>query len=116
MTINIHGTGIELTSAIKDYAEEKMASLTKYFDHIQQINIDVGMHSHHHNKGEIFYAEANVHVPGHMLRIVKEEADLYKAIDKVRDHFKVELEKMKEKMRHKDKEELRDMKSFDEQA
>ena len=32
-----------------------------------------------------------------MLRVVKEEADLYKAIDKVKDHFKVELESMKEK-------------------
>jgi putative sigma-54 modulation protein len=115
MTINIHGTGIELTDAIKEYAEEKMSQLTKFFDNIQQINIDVGKQSHHHNKGEVFYAEVNVHIPGHMLRIVKEEQDLYKAIDKVKDHFKVELEKIKEKMRRKDKSELRAVKGMQEE-
>jgi ribosomal subunit interface protein len=64
MTINIHGTGIELTDAIKEYAEEKMGSLTKFFDNIQQINIDVGKQSQHHHKGDVYYAEANVLLPG----------------------------------------------------
>ena len=91
-----------------------MESLTKFFDNIQQINIDVGKRSNHHHKGEIFYAEVNLHIPGHMLRVVKEEPDLYKAINKVKDHLKVELENIKEKMRGKDKEELRGAKQYQE--
>lgn len=112
MTINIHGTGIELTDAIRAYAEEKIAPLEKFFDNIQQINIDLGRTTHHHHKGEVFYVEVNIHVPGHMLRVVKEEPDLYKAIDKVKDHMKVEIESMKEKMRQKDKGEIRDQKEY----
>ncbi|NLZ96827.1 MAG: ribosomal subunit interface protein, partial [Candidatus Magasanikbacteria bacterium] len=45
MKINIQGTGIELTEAIKRYAIEKTKSLEKYFDNIQQADIDVGMNT-----------------------------------------------------------------------
>ena len=112
MTINIRGTGIELTEAIKSYAEEKMGHLTKFFDNIQHIAIDVGLRSNHHNKGDVYYAEVNMSIPGHLVRVVKEEQNLYKAIDKVKDHLKVELEKVKEKMRRKDREELREQKEY----
>lgn len=113
MSTSIHGTGIELTDALKQYAEEKIGGLTKFFENIQHIAIDIGMRSHHHNKGSIYYAEVTMQIPGHTVRIVKEENDLYKAIDKVKDHLKVELEKTKEKMRHRDKEELREAKTYE---
>lgn len=115
MKITIQGTGIELTEAIKQYAEEKVQSLEKYFDNIISADIDVGMNSHHHNNGNIFYAEVNLAVPGKLLRVVKEEPDLYKAIDKVKDHLKVELEKIKGKMNEIDREELRDQKGYQEE-
>lgn len=112
MTINLRGTGMELTPAIRDYVEQKMSMLDKYFDNIIIANIDVGLRSNHHQKGDIYYAEVNLNVPGHLIRVVKEERDLYKAIDKVKDHLKMELEKMKEKMRRKDKKVLRDGKEY----
>lgn len=112
MIITIHGTGMELTQAIRDYAEEKITSLEKFFEGIIRADIDIGLRSHHHHKGKIFYAEVNLSIPGHMLRIVKEEDDLYKAVDKVKDHLKIDLEKMKEKMRAKDRVELRGVKEY----
>ena len=112
MIINIHGTGIELTEALKQYAEEKVSSLTKFFDNIRQADVDIGIRTHHHNKGKIFYAEVNLHVPGELVRVVKEAEDLYKAIDKVKDHLKQELENRKEKMRGKDKKMLRSSKEY----
>lgn len=114
MIINIRATGMEMTPAIRQYAEEKMESLTKFFDNIQQINIDVGMRGNHHQKGDIFYAEVNMTIPGDFIRVTKEEPDLYKAIDKVKDHLKVELEQEKEKMRRKDKVTLRAQKEYQE--
>lgn len=112
MTINIRGTGIELTPAIRQYVEEKMNTLVRFWHEIVQVNVDVGIRSHHHQKGDIFYVEANLHLPGHLIRVVKEEQDLYKAIDKVKDHLKVELKTMKEKARRRDKQELRDVKEY----
>jgi ribosomal subunit interface protein len=113
MNTNIQVTGIDSTDAIRAYAQEKIEDLTKYFENIQKADIDVGMRSQHHQKGKVFYAEVNLHVPGTMLRVVKDAEDLYKAIDKVRDHLKVELEKIKGKMREKDKKELRANKEYE---
>ena len=113
MTIQIKGTGIELTDAIKEYAQEKVKSLEKFFDRVTDVNIDVGMESHHHLKGKIYYAEVNMSVPGKLIRVRKNAVDLYKAIDKVKDHLKVELQGMKEKRRGKDKEMLREVKGYE---
>lgn len=112
MIITIHGTGIDLTDAIKEYAEKKIMMLQRYFDRITKVEIDVGKRSHHHQKGLIYYAEVNLYIPGHNLRVVKEEKDLYKAMDKVKDHLKVELDRIKGKMRGKDRQVIREQKVY----
>lgn len=113
MIINIKATGIDMTDSIKQYVEDKAEMLTKYFENIQKIEAIVGMDNHHHNKGKIYYAEFNVHIPGKNLNMKKEAEDLYKAIDKVKDHLKVEFEKIKGKMRDLDKKNLREQKGYD---
>ena len=112
MNINIKATGMDLTDAIRDYAEGKVKSLTKFFENIQQADIDVGLESNHHNKGKIYYAEVNLQIPGKMVRVKKNAEELYKAIDKVKDHLKVELEKAKGKIRDLDKKALRNQKGY----
>lgn len=112
MNINVQAIGTDMTDAINSYAREKADTLTKYFDNIQQVDVTVGLNSTHHNKGKVYFAEMKVGVPGNNLFVKKEAEDLYKAIDKVRDHLKVELEKMKGKMRDKDRQELRDQKQY----
>ena len=113
MQLNINGTGINLTAGLKAFVEEKFTDMDKFFDNIQRADVDVGMRTHHHNKGKIYYAEVNVHVPGHDIRVVKESEDLYKAVTSVRDHLKNELKEYKEKLRRKDKKELRGVKEYD---
>ncbi len=112
MIINIQAKGMDLTNAIKQYVEDKASDLPTYFDNIQEVDVIVGMDSHHHNKGKIYFAEFILQIPGKNITVRKDAADLYKAIDKVKDHLKVELEKLKGKMREVDKEELRDMKGY----
>lgn len=97
MITTLQGTGIELTEAIKSYVEEKVAALEKFMPHATKVEVDVGMRTHHHHKGKIFYAEINVHQPTGNLRVEKDAEDLYKAIDKVKDHLKVELAELKNK-------------------
>ena len=113
MTTNIKATGMELTDVIRKYTEDKITSTLKFFDNVQQIDIEVGKTNNHHNKGQVFFAEVNMFIPGNMVRVRKEAVDLYKAIDKVKDHLKVELEKIKGKMREKDKQTLRSKKSYE---
>ena len=103
---------MEMTAAIKQYVEDKASDLPNYFENIQGIDVIIGMESHHHNKGKIYFAEFNLQIPGKNINLKKQAEDLYKAIDKVRDHLKVELEKMKGKSEQIDKEEVRDSKGY----
>ena len=100
MQINIKATNIDLTLKIKDYIQEKMDMLEKYLGNIDVIraNFEVEMTTRHHTKGEIYRAEANLVVPGDMLRVEKTEKDLFKAIDKVKDHLMRSIRRHKKKM------------------
>lgn len=101
MNINIKSSRLELTDALKKYIETKMGMLEKYLGkRVKVINFDVeiekavgGQH-----KGEIFRAEANIQVPQEILRVEKTEKDMYKAIDKVKDHLILVIKKYKDKL------------------
>lgn len=103
MKINIKSTKLELTEAIRDYCQNKMDMLDKYLGDINVLNCDVEIAKAvgGQNKGEIFKAEVNLEVPHKLLRVEKTEKDLYKAIDKVKDHLVLVIKKYKEKTLNK---------------
>lgn len=115
MKVNVNFTNVDSTENLYSYARDKMAGLKKYYDDIQQMDIDIGRTSNHHKKGDVFYCESNIHVPNDMIRVVKETEDLYKAIDKVRDHLKVILKDYSDKKNQVDREKIRDTKSYQEE-
>lgn len=101
MNINIKSSHLELTPALKQYVTEKMEMLEKYLGtRVKVINCDFEIEKAvgGQNKGEIFRAEANLQVPNEILRVEKTEADMYKAIDKVKDHLELVIKKYKEKL------------------
>jgi len=99
MKIKIKATKINLTAELKQYIEEKMLSLMKYYNGIIKADVEVEYTTRHHKKGEVYRAEVNLDVPGKLIRIEKTEKNIYKAIDKVRDHLKIILIKYKERLR-----------------
>jgi len=103
MTINLRATNLELTAAITEYVQTKIDMLEKYLGDIQVINCDFEVEKAvgGQNKGEIFRAEINLQIPRELLRVEKTESDLYKAIDKVKDHIEAMIISYKEKLRDK---------------
>jgi putative sigma-54 modulation protein len=103
MRINLKSTKLEMTLAIRSYFQEKMDMIEKYLGDIKVINCDAEIEKAvgGQYKGEIFRAEVNLQVPRQMLRVEKTEKDLYKAIDKVKDHLELVIKKYKEKLRDK---------------
>ncbi|MFH1030311.1 MAG: ribosome-associated translation inhibitor RaiA [bacterium] len=100
MNIIIKTTEIDLTPELKDYTTKKFEKLSKYFDGILEIRIELErMLNGHHNKGKVYRAEANIHVPkpAQVLRVEKVENNMLKAIDKIVDHAQDILKKYKEK-------------------
>ncbi|MSU75785.1 MAG: ribosome-associated translation inhibitor RaiA [Candidatus Magasanikbacteria bacterium] len=99
MQIIISGRGLKLTDAIEDYVNKKVNGLEKFFSGIIRAEVTVGLETHHHNKGEIFYAECKLEVPGHSVFAKKTDKTLYSAVDTMRDYLEGELKKHKAKLR-----------------
>ncbi|MFA5029278.1 MAG: ribosome-associated translation inhibitor RaiA [Patescibacteria group bacterium] len=101
MQINIKATKAQLTPQAHDIINEKIESLAKYCDCIIKADVEVGLTSLHHNKGDIYRAEVNLEVPGKVLRAEAETENITKSMNEVRDKLKMELVKYKEKIREK---------------
>ena len=100
MKISIKATNMELTQAIKDYVDEKIGSLDKYFDNILEARVEVGLTTKHHQKGDIFRAEVNLEIPQkHIIRAEAKKEDLYMAINAIKQELQRQLKKHKEKIR-----------------
>ena len=97
MQISITGNQLDLTEAIKSYVEKKIGGLDKFYENISEAKVVLGKETNHHNKGEIFFVECRLYVPGKDLFAKNNAKDLYAAIDIVRDELGGELKKHKEK-------------------
>lgn len=101
MKTNIKATGIELTPAISDYVEKKLALVEeKYFangnsDIVAQV--EIGKVTQHHRQGEVFKAEVHITGNGFNYYAVETMEDLYAAIDKVKDEISQEIRRDKDK-------------------
>lgn len=101
MKINIKTKNFDLTPSIKGYVEEKMNYIEKLLGDIDRdgavlLDFEVGKMNMHHNKGGVFYAEANLGVPKRVIRVEKTNDDLHAAIDEVREVLARELKEYKE--------------------
>ncbi len=88
MNIKIRSANFELTPAIDEYVTKKISSLSKFLDAGPELlcEVELGKSTSHHKSGDIFKAEVNIVSPGNkQVYAVAEEADLYTAIDIVRD-------------------------------
>ena len=103
MEIKLKATNLDLTDSLRNYFQEKMDMVDKYLGDINVVNCDCEIEKTvgGQNKGEIFRAEVNLAVPQQLLRVEKTEQDMYKAIDKVKDHLELVIKKYKEKIRDK---------------
>jgi len=98
MKVTIKATNLELTPEIKEAIEEKIAPLDKFIPNINmplEAVVEVARETHHHKKGEIYYAEANIRMPGKIIRSEAREKNIYKAINTVKDELQLLLKKYK---------------------
>lgn len=101
MHIIITGVHMEVTEAIQNYTLDKMKSVGKFVDHNDtsaKLSIELSKTTNHHNHGEFFLAEAQLHIRGKNMTLSATEDDLYKSIDVLKDML------VREVTQHKDKE------------
>jgi putative sigma-54 modulation protein len=88
MNIKIRSVNFDITPAINDYVMKKISLLEKFLPQGDGVicEVEIGRTTRHHKSGDIFRAEVNIKEPGgKQVFAVAEEADLYSAIDIVRD-------------------------------
>lgn len=90
MEIKVFGKGIEVTEAIKDYVEEKLDRVDKYFE---ESSAEVTIRTEKNEQ----IAEIVVSANSENYRAEAEEKDLYASIDKVIDILEGQIRKAKTK-------------------
>ena len=97
METSIKATDLELTPALKKYAQDKINSLVKFLPGLTHAWVELQRTTKHHHKGEVWRAEANLHAPQHLIRAEAKATDIYAAIDLMKDGLRRELKSLKDK-------------------
>ncbi|GIX35469.1 MAG: ribosomal subunit interface protein [Lysobacteraceae bacterium] len=92
MQIEISGHQIDVTPALRDYVESKLAKLERHSDTLQDAHVILTVDKLVHR------AEATVNVTGRTLHAEASEADMYAAIDALIDKLDRQVLKHKEKL------------------
>lgn len=102
MQINIKGTNMELTPAIKDYVEKKVTDLGKLISSLEEevvVNFEVAKTTNHHKLGPYFHADCLIKIDGEEFYASSDKEDLYQAIDDIKDIIFRDIKKNKNKKR-----------------
>lgn len=107
MKIIIKTKNIEPTESLRDFINEKFINLKKFIALLKreegmgktlaEVFVEVEKETGHHNKGEIFLAEASLKLPGKNLMASARSDDILNVITKVRNELKSEINKYKSK-------------------
>lgn len=98
MRIDVIGRNIEVTDAIRTYAETKAGKLPKYYDGLQQITVTLSKPNAHHTSD--FEAELVLDVEKHADFVSHAKGpDLYAAIDLVAEKGERQLRDFKERLK-----------------
>lgn len=95
MRIDVTGRNLEVTDAIRQYAESKVGKLLRYYDHIQQITVRLEQAKH-----QEFQTEIVVDVEHHEDFVSHAKADdLYASVDLATDKSVRQLTDFKERLK-----------------
>ncbi|MDO8654980.1 MAG: ribosome-associated translation inhibitor RaiA [bacterium] len=102
MRIEIKGATI-LTPALKEYIVKKFQQISRFVKRNEEqegekvLFVEVAKTTKHHKKGPIFYAEATLRLAKNVLRAESVGSDMQSALDQLKDVFKREVLRHKER-------------------
>jgi len=97
MEITIRGKNIELTPALKDYIDDKVGRLERYFESINGVDVALTV-EHHRSIEKTQRAEVTMYVNGTVIRAEESSVSMYSSIDIVVEKLERQLKKYKSKI------------------
>jgi putative sigma-54 modulation protein len=98
MNYNIRGENIEVTPAIREYVEKKIAKLEKYFTEVPDATVNVNLRVFSDKKSKV---EVTIPMTQLVLRAEESNEDMYAAIDLIADKLERQIRKHKTKVNRK---------------
>jgi putative sigma-54 modulation protein len=95
MEITVTFRHIEPSQSLKDYAEEKISKINKYFDFPIEAHIVLAVEKFRH------MADITLNLNGTVIKGVEETEDMYSAIDQVMDKIEIQAKKYQSKIRNR---------------
>lgn len=95
---NVRGENIEVTPALREYVENKVGKIEKYFDEVPEANVHVNLKVYSDRQGK---AEVTIPLPNLVLRAEETSPDLYGSIDLVSDKLERQMRKYLTKVNRK---------------
>lgn len=92
MQLSVKGRNLEVTDALRSYAEEKLRRLTKYFENIVTANLVLSLEKHRQ------IAEVTLRVRDLTIRAEESTEDLYSSIDLVVEKLERQILRYKERI------------------
>lgn len=99
MNLNIRGEKIEVTEAMKEYAQEKLTKLEKYINDSSDVTVNVLVKLRNHMQK----VEITIFLQSLILRSEEEQEDFYAAIDNSIDKLERQIRKNKTKLESKNR-------------
>ncbi len=114
MNIIIRTKNIEMTPTLRDFIEQKIGSIEKYYRECQtndnpglsasaEAIVEVGKDTLHHKKGDIYTAQCQFTFNGNKIHASTDADDLEKAVSAVRDDLQDQLTRLKGKHLNKNR-------------
>lgn len=99
MKTKIKATNIKFTSYLEKLVKGKMSDIAKLLrgDKVIIAEIEIGLNSKHHQKGDIYRSEIQIEIPGKLFRAVSEKEDFRSSLTDAKDEIEKQIR------RHKDK-------------
>ncbi|MCU9612973.1 ribosome-associated translation inhibitor RaiA [Caldibacillus lycopersici] len=101
MKFNVRGENIEVTPALREYAEKKITKLEKYFTETPNTNVNVNLKVYNDKKAKV---EVTIVLPSFVLRAEEVNTDMYASIDLITDKLERQIRKHKTKVNRKSRE------------
>jgi putative sigma-54 modulation protein len=92
MHIDISGHHVDVTTALKEYVETKLARLERHYDNVTDVHVVLEVEKDRHQ------AEATVQVTGSKLFAHAVSANMYAAVDALADKLDRQVRRHKEKV------------------
>ena len=95
MEITVTFRHMEPTQSLKDYAEEKISKINRYFDFPIEAHIVLAVEKFRH------MADITLSLNGTMIKGVEETEDMYSSIDQVMDKIEIQAKRYQSKIRNR---------------